>query len=319
MFSSEVEMSNSVDEMSVFIWTEVFNCGELSTILTLSYLAHNSHPIHVFGYPEDLKFLPKSERIIPCGVTNTQLDLDCEWLDQTKPPNESWIRDGYSHGHLGTARLWAYLIKNRKEDFLLHVDSDLVFVGDAVDQLVEILTPDLAAAGARRMYFNNLNGIPGLDKQADCIDTLCFVFRRDFVPRRTLKGLVRKIRGRTRFDRIRNRKIIDFFDSVTFALAKKGKLVFMDSPEQGAQGFRDANSAFLSKIIEVRSAVGTGCALKKGVPSSAPDSYKTYALESYAIYTHFLLDPTTPLPEGVDEYLENRMKNLNRSTWTISY
>ena len=49
------------------------------------------------------------------------------------------------------------------------------------------------------------------------------------------------------------------------------------------------NSQFMKKFLEVRSAVGSGCAFFKGHGKKVPDTYRKYALEGYSIYAYYLL------------------------------
>ena len=51
--------------MGIFIWTEVFNRGEILNPMLSSYIKHHSHPIHVCGSKEDFREVTiKSDLII---------------------------------------------------------------------------------------------------------------------------------------------------------------------------------------------------------------------------------------------------------------
>jgi len=227
-----------------------------------------------------------------------------------------FLQKGYEMGHLGTARLWAHLIKNRREEFLVHIDSDLVFVGNAVDDVINALQEGFVLAGSRRMYKNNLNHRDDVRHLPDCVDTMCFGFHRELVPRSTFHGLVRRLRGQTWRDKFLGRRIIDFFDSISFSLMQKGSVMYLCSPKDGATGFRRVDSSFMNKIVEVRSAVGSGCAFSKGFGKKVADSYRQYALESYSVYAFYLLGMETGIARPTPGELESTLLSIDRKTWT---
>lgn len=306
--------SNSQNPHSVFIWTEVFNCGELADIVVRSFLAHHKERIHVYGYVDDLANIPNDPRVIPIQLSRTTIKRRFV-LPLSSKIDGPFIQRGYESGHLGTARLWAHIIKNRHEDFLIHTDSDLIFVGNAVDDIVNALKTNAAAAGSRRMYRNNLNQRDDIRHLPDCLDTMCFGFRRNMVPRSTFQGLIRRIRGQTWRDQISGRKILDFFDSITFSIMKKGPVSYLCSLDGGSSGFRQPHSVFMSKIVEVRSAVGSGCAFFKGYGSTVPDSYRNYALESYSIYAYYLMGYETGISRPIPGELEATLLSIDKQNW----
>ena len=301
---------------SAFVWTEVFNCGPLARVLVPSYVAHHREPLHVFGFPDDLEGLIQDERVVPMPI-----DRDARrrraWRLLSSAIDGPFLSDGYVSGHLGTARLWAHILKNRREDLLIHVDADLVFVGNAVAEVISALMAGSVLAGPRRMYRNNLNKRDDVRRFPDCVDTLCFGLRRDALPHATYPGLVRRIRQQTYLDRLRGRVPIDFFDSLAFDLMKRGPVAYLDSPADGVSGIRCPDSSFLSKIIEVRSAVGSGCAFSKGLGRNVPTSYRDYALESYSIYAYYLLGQETGIPRPALGVLEERLQSINREKWCL--
>lgn len=301
---------------SAFVWTEVFNCGPLKGVLVPSYLAHNREPLHVFGFPDDLEGLVHDDRVIPVPI-----DRAARRRRKLRPLSSNidgpFLSEGYGSGHLGTARLWAHILKNRREDLLIHVDADLVFIGNAVDDVISALMAGSVLAGPRRMYRNNLNEREDVRGFPDCVDTLCFGLRRGALPHSTYPGLVRRIRQQTHLDRLRGRVPLDFFDSLSFDLMKRGTVAYLDSPADGVSGRRRPDSSFLSKIIEVRSAVGSGCAFSKGLGRSVPASYRNYALESYSIYAYYLLEQETGIPRPKPGVLEKKLQRINREKWCL--
>ena len=307
-------LEKSQNSRSVFIWTEVFNCGELADIVLRSFLCHHAELIHVFGYVEDLKDIIIDPRVIQVPI-NRSITTRKALLPFSSKIDGPFVQKGYEKGHLGTARLWAHLIKNRREDFLVHIDSDLIFIGNAVDDVIGALRDNFVVAGSRRMYKNNLNHRDDIRHLPDCVGTSCFGFRRSLVPRSTFHGLVRRLQGQTWRDKILGRIIIDFFDSVTFSLMQRGSVAYLCSPHDGSSGFRQVNSQFMKKMLEVRSAVGSGCAFSKGYGIRVADTYRKYALESYSIYAYYLLGIETGISRPTPGELESTLLSLDKQTW----
>lgn len=307
-------MEKSQNNHSAFIWTEVFDCGELADIVIRSFLSHHNESIHVFGFTEDLKALANDPRVIPMPF-DPALAIRKIYLPFSSKIDGPFVQKGYEKGHLGTARLWAHLIKNRDEDLLIHIDSDLIFTGNAVDDIIGALQGNSVVAGSRRMYKNNLNSKENARHLPDCVDTMCFGFRRSLVPRSTFLGLVRRLRGQTWRDHILGRKIIDFFDSISFSLMEKGSVSYLCSPDCGPSGFRGVDSPFLNKILEVRSAVGSGCAFSKGHGKKVADTYRNYALQSYSIYAYYLLGVETGISRPTPGELESTLLSIDKQIW----
>lgn len=299
--------------MKSFIWTEVFNCGILAHVLLPSYTKHHRSPIHVFGFPEDLVALPKHELIIPVSISNRH----AERCEIARGLSEESLRNGYTSGHLGTARLWAFLIANRPEQHLIHVDSDVIFLGNAVHDIEVALESGYVLAGPRRMYRLNLNGRDDVRRLSDCVDTYCFGFDKRAIKFASARGLTRRIRGQTLGGLLKGRRVLDFFDTISFELMKSGEVAYLDSPDAGQSGQKNSESNFLEKILEVRSAVGTGCAVFGGHSSTIPESYKSYALESFSIFAFYLLGMETGIPRPEAGELEARLLRLDRQNWTI--
>lgn len=292
----------------------MFNCGMLAQVLLPSYIKHHKSPIHVFGFPDDLVDLPKHEFVIPVPISERQTDK----CGIAKGLREQSLRDGFRFGHLGTARLWAFLIKTRPERHLIHVDSDVIFLGNAVHDVEVALGSGSVLAGPRRMYRLNLNGRDEVRGLLDCVDTYCFGFDKRALRFTSTRGLVRRIRGQTLGGLLQGRRVLDFFDTVSFELMKSGVVAYLDSPDAGQSGERNLDSDFSKKILEVRSAVGTGCAVFGGHAGSIPESYKRYALESFSIFAFYLLGVETGISRPEPGELEARLLRLDRQNWSIT-
>jgi hypothetical protein len=300
--------------MNSFVWTEVFNCGTLAQVLLPSYVKHHYLPIHVYGFPSDLSNLPGHDLIVPVPIS----DDPRVHVEHSRGLREDYLRAGYRFGHLGTARLWAYLIKTRPEKNLIHVDSDVIFLGDAVHDIEDALDRGSVLAGRRRMYRFNLNGRDDVRKRADCVDTYCFGFDRRAARARSNWGLVRQIRGQTIIGRMRGQRVIDFFDTVAFRVMKSGNVAYLDSSHSGSSSARNLNSVFSSKILEVRSAVGTGCAIFNGHGKLVPEPYRKYALESFSIFAYYLLGIETGIARPTPGDLEAKLLQIDRQSWSIN-
>lgn len=300
--------------MNTFIWTEVFNCGVLAQVLLPSYVKHHQLPIHVFGFPSDLATLPEHTLIVPVPVSQ---HLSSE-NTHARGLSEHFLREGFNSGHLGTARLWAFMIKSRPEPYLIHVDSDVIFLGDAVHEVDKALRNGAVLAGPRRMYRHNLNGRDDVRNRLDCVDTYCFGFDKRALRFTSTWGLVRRIRGQTILGLINKQRVLDFFDTLSFELMNSGEVKYLDSPDTGPSGERNLDSEFSNKILEVRSAVGTGCAVFNGHGSRIPKSYRDHALESFSIFAFYLLGIETGVPRPEPGELEARLLQLDKQNWLIA-
>lgn len=308
-----MKLKEHISEKELFVWTEVFNCGELSKIVVPSFLAHHKTlKVHVFGFEEDLNYLPSDPRVIPMRLPSR----NSFW--NKRSATEEYIRSGYRRGHIGTARLFAYIFESRHERYLIHFDADIVFVGSAIQHVIDSLARGSVLAGLRRAYLHNPHGRDDVRHLPDCVDTVCLGISRLDLPKWHHAKLVRNISGRlNRWDRLRGRRALDFFDPVTLNMAKAGVVTYIDSPNGGSHAFQDSNSDFFRSFIQVWSAVGSGCSFSKYRPPSVPESYTEYALQSYRLYAHYLLgEPYSgELPPTGD--VEEKIKKLNRETWKL--
>ena len=296
----------------VFIWTEAFNCGEILTPMLSSYIKHNSNRIYVFGTKSDLE---KVE------ITSPQIVLaSIDELNTCESPNfERKILKSYKKGHKGTSKLWSYLIKFRPEQFFLHIDADTIFLGDTTSILVEaVASGKFALAGSRRPYFNRpyrKSGIDGwlLDRLPDTVNTDCFAFDKSYINTFPFWNLNRKIVGKRP---LRN-PVIDFFDPITFEIIRKnGKVLYVDSPDQGDIGIVNWESDFHTKRISF-AAVGSGVNFFKNPHIKVPTGYRDFALSSYSLYSHYLLRKDIGLHMHNDENMIRKLSRLNTETWSL--
>ena len=288
--------------MSYFIWTEIYNCGKIGRIALQSFEKH--HPgkkVHVFGFASDFGYLEKSQNIIPVIIPkrNFFLRVYNRFLNSKKgfPGKiyEEMLKDGFTKGHQGTALLWSYIIQNRKEKFLLHFDSDTVFLGNIIDEMIE-KSREYDIVAPIRNYKNNPFKNPDFAGFADVAATNCFLFNREKIDRFSFNVLVSMCLGS--YNPL-GHKVIDFFDPISFNILKNsGKIAFLDPDDVGAcdvYGLRNNKYAeinnfdtpfkldFGNKLIHF-SAVGSGMNIYNNACINIPDVYKQYALDRYALY-----------------------------------
>ncbi len=296
--------------MSIFVWTEAFNCGEILPPMISSYLQHHDLPIHVYGTKNDLSYLNVESKL-----------LRKELLSENEKYKkiEKKVLKGYKNGHLGTAILWKFLISTRPEDIFIHIDSDTVFVNNGIKEIIEALKQkDFSIAGSRRPYRHRHYRLNGKDHETlnnmpDAVNTDCFGFKTDLIKKRPKFLLKRKILGkRTSF--VPN---IDFFDPITFEIiGQGGKICYLDSPDEGAHSKPNKQSSFFQSRISF-AAVGSGSNFFKNPNVNTSVGYRNFALKSYSLYAKKLLNIDTGLELLNDQEIEEKLSRLDKANWTL--
>lgn len=295
-----------------FIWMEALGCGELLEAATKSYLAHHSLPLHVFGYPTDLTDLPKNDLIIPVEIGHSLGEFDL---------TEKILREAYQYGHRGTALLWTKIIRARDENFLIHLDADNIFVGEVLSPILDALAKGSAVAGTRRPYrYRVARGgrFAGFIHffRRDCVNTHCFGFNRSIIKLREI-SIFDFIEGRARNKYTpRVLPIIDFFDRMTFYLARKNGIFYLDSDNQNKHGHHSRSGLIESRLISF-SAVGSGIAFYKNKNAVTSPTYKDYAMSSYALYSKYVMGKEIDYPVMESPYLVGLLRRLDKNTWTL--
>jgi hypothetical protein len=295
--------------MEVFIWTEAFNCGEILNPMLSSYLKHHNYPIHVFGSKSDFR--------------EVQIQSDMIFLESLSSKirpfliSENKVLNGYKSGHKGTAILWEYIIRSRKEKILIHLDADTIFLNDVVTDLIQAIKGEgNSIAGSRRAYKNRgyrKNGMDGkqLNSRPDCVNTDCFAFTTEHISKWPRFWLRRKISGR----RVSFKPVVDFFDPVTFEIIKKSKKIkYMDSPHDGYQSTLNKKSKFMESRISF-AAVGSGCNFYKNGHEGIPEGYSGFALASYSLFAKELLGKNINIPPLDDKEIISKLSGLNKIKW----
>lgn len=306
--------------MDYFIWTEAIGCGEILPPCLESFLKHHDEKIHVFGYPEDLVSLPQSKQLIPMAISDaTSKSKHADYLLFAEA-----LESAYKNGHEGTALLWAKIISNQREEFLIHLDSDTIFLTDIISPILKKLENGFGIVGTRRPYKAQVRNrsIKGYRKflfyfYRDAVNTHAFGFSRKVIHDKKFEVIQEKIMNRYS-NRFLHRlfPVIDFFDAVTFKIAKAKGIFYLDSDRQNRSGTHDRFGKFESSMISF-AAVGSGCHFYKNPHVKTSESYREFALASYSLYSKYLLDKKIEFPPLDSPYLVNLLERLDKSTWTL--
>lgn len=288
-----------------FIWTEIYRCGKIANILLKSYLKHETEPIHVFGTPTDFSDIPSDSRII--------------LHDLSQRPD---ILNGFNSGHLGTAKLWADLILNRSEKWLIHIDSDVIVRKPCLIDLFTEIDAGYDLVGPIRNYKHNPNNRDDVRHLPDLSQTLFFAFNREKAvglngQRLDVNTLTNMCRGT---HNPYGESVIDFFDPVMFLILRNGgRVAHLNNVDYGGcdyygkritNGFPTENMIldFGTKLIHF-SAVGSGMNFFHNMHRiDVPIGYVQYAIEKYAIFCELFYNEKIPFRYDRNKY--NSLFNL---------
>jgi hypothetical protein len=151
-----------------FLFTEIVRCGKIGKIALESFSLH--HPeteIHIYGTADDFRHIPALPHYVFHDIGE-----------------ETEILNNFNSGHLGTASLWAKIILERPERYILHFDSDVIFRGPVVEEMLRKLNAGFALVGPIRNYQHNPNDRDEARYLADVSQTMCFGFNREFITAR---------------------------------------------------------------------------------------------------------------------------------------
>lgn len=299
MKTAIVDFDEGYVDRNYHIYTECVNCPEICLNALISYQKYHTYPVHVYLTDTDIAYFQQhSNRIDSTRVRFVVVP-------------SSLISVYNSNGHLGTAMLWELVIRNVTGKKIIHFDSDVIFRGDAVDNIITgLYTHDLV--GPVRCYRCNLNGRDDIRHQSDVVATYCFGFQPDRIHKELFSHdqLVQMIRGGYCPLPL---SILDFFDPVSYLIFHHGgKMKIIDFTIIGGlnvEGSKD-NGYVLNhhmdcghKIIHF-SSVGSGInfdkAMKKGIPIDVPISYVEHSLKTLAIY-RFLLFGVDETPDRIPQ------------------
>lgn len=274
----------------IFIFTEIYRCGKIGKISIESFVKH--HPkafIHVFGTPADFAWISKHPNIFFVDLSG-----------------EEKLLNAFNQGHLGTATLWARIIQDRPEKYIIHIDSDLIFRAEAISDISKRFAKGFNLVGYIRNYKHNPNNRDDVRHLSDVVQTAFFGFNRQKISQYPLKTLIKMCQGG--YNPLRH-PTIDFFDPVMFDILKNGgKVSHLSQADYGGCnlfGKRDSIAyPKLNRLIDFGhksihfSAVGSGMNFYEHPKTirNIPDTYKNYAIEKYALFCKLYYDESLDFP-----------------------
>lgn len=294
----------------VFVFTEVVHCGIIGRVAFQTFHKFHNRKLHIFGRKEDFEQL----EFHPNNVYHS-LD-DC--------PE---ILEAFQAGHRGTSKVWRKAIIESKEKYLVHIDSDVVFRGDAVEEVIRKLG-DYDLVGPIRPYPNNPNKRDDVRMLPDIVSTYCFGFNKDLIPVREHHLLDRLIENsldpmvaaeiRYRHPWYQYVPTIDYFDPVSFIMIQHGAKVCIldidvmggfaqDGSKRNKYGKLNEDCDFGDKIVHFAS-VGSGLNFlqKKnaGIQIQVEEWYVEYALGKLDLYLRLFYNRSF-LPDEKSKFLSN--------------
>jgi hypothetical protein len=320
---------------NIFVWTEVFNCGEIGAVAIKSFLYHHPHTkVHVYGGPDDLYKIPDDPNVIKVTLlSGLKIDI-ASWFWRkfslgVPLVTREYIKKGFKRGHLGTARLWAYLILSRSESRMIHFDSDIVFLGNIISDIADKLN-SFDLVGPVRNYKNNPQNLEQFKHLSDVTQTCCFGFNKSKLNEHSYQELVRMCLGSYN---PKGHSVIDFFDPVMFEiLGNGGGIDFLNHNEVGGcnifgsrqnkyASINDYDTPFKidfgERLIHF-SAVGSGNNIYRNQVVSVPESYRKYALDRYALFVRIFYGRDIGIDLSAYAPLINSLKDVNIDSWNYS-
>jgi hypothetical protein len=294
---------------NIFVFTEVVNCGLIGRIAFRTFHQFHNRKLHIYGRTED--FLQ-----VEYHPNNVYHSLD---------GNEE-ILQAFQAGHKGTSKVWTKAILDAKEKYLVHIDSDVIFRGDAVEEVVQKLG-EFDLVGSMRNYPNNphkhRNDVRHLP---DVTATYCFGFNKELIPIREPHLLERLVENsldnqvigelRSRYSWYKYEPTLDYFDPVAFIMIQHGaKVCILDKDvmggfdneggKQNKYGALNKDCDFGDKIVHFAS-VGSGLnflsKIQKKEPIQVPSWYVEYALGKLDLYLRLFYNSKI-LPDDQSKFL----------------
>lgn len=290
------EFLTSSGDLQPFIFTELYRCAKIGRVALDSLVMH--HPdlaIHIFGTPADFAGIATRPQFILHDISR-----------------ETRILENFNHGHLGTASLWAKIILERPERYIIHFDTDVIFRAPVFPDIINKLHAGYSQVGPRRNYQHNPNHRENVRWLADVSQTVCFGFDREKITRRSYPVLTKMCQGTWNPF---GHPVIDFFDPVSFDIQRNGGQTFFLSPDDfggcDAYGKRrnkypaqNALIDFGDKLIHF-AGVGSGMNFyehQSDIASSVAQSYIDFAKEKYAIFCRLFYHETIDVPYDPKKY-----------------
>jgi hypothetical protein len=293
--------------MNIFYWTEAINCEELLYHSLISFdKFHQNKFVNVYIFEE--KHLSKIKK----KLKNNHFNFIKVSKNNVKL---------FENSHEGTAYLWSNILQQNYEKFI-HFDSDTFFKGNIFDYIEKKLTVYDLVGPLRNYKTNHMNdtsfsnypnaiatSIFGIKKQK--ISKYFFssspfaIFRRFICYNTTSKVIFLKKCILGYFSPC-FKKVIDFFDMVTFDVIKnKGKVFILNFSLVGAVNSKMSRKNKYYKLNDMEgkfkidygskfvhfSSVGSGINFiknKNNLSRTIPTSYIEYAIDRFHLYNYLL-------------------------------
>lgn len=287
------------------------NCGIIGRVAFQTFHKFHSRKLHIYGCAQDFQQLEPHPN-------NVYHPLD----------DHPEILAAFQSGHKGTSMIWTKAILDAKEKYLVHIDSDVVFRGDAVEEVIQKLGP-YDIVGSMRNYPNNphkhRNDVRHLP---DVTSTYCFGFNKELIPVKEAPLLERLVENtldplvvaelRFRYPWYQYIPTLDYFDPVAFIIIQHGgKVDIVDNNVLGGfdneggkknkYGELNLDCDFGDKIIHFAS-VGSGLnflqKLQRNEQIQVPEWYVEYALGKLDLYLRLFYSKSI-LPDDKSKFLRN--------------
>lgn len=296
---------------NTFVFTEIVRCGLIGRVAFQTFHHFHNRKLHIYGRKSDFEMIQDH----PNNVYH--------YLDDSPE-----IVNSFNSGHRGTSMVWTKVILERPEQHIVHIDSDVVFRGDAVEEVVRKLKEGYDIVGSIRNYPNNPHkNRDDVRHLPDVTSTYCFGFSKDRIFVKEPHLLARLVENsldvptvhelmRRYPNRYFYHPTIDYFDPVAFIIIDEGGKVFiLDKDvmggfnEQGEKvnkyGFLNKDCDFGDKIVHFAS-VGSGLNFLqmkgRGETIDVPEWYVDYGLSKLDLYMR-LFYKTAILPDEKSQFL----------------
>lgn|GEM_PF-1357573 len=254
--------------MDHMIFTEIVNAGKAGRISLDSFHKHHNHKVHVYGTQEDFKMLIPNDN-------NILIDVG----------NEFDIMEGYKDpAHWGMFLLWAKIITETEAQNIIHFDSDVVFRGDIISEMIMKAEEGFDLIGPRRRYAGHPTVCP----------TTLISFNKEKLPKYDRDTTTKFLCSAFNPDGLYN---TDFFDVPMYTIIKNGGKVFhLDYNDVGGvaeNGNRDNVCGSINHSIEVGNKIAHFCGVGSGQdlyntlrsqPEQREDGYAGFAIGNYAVF-----------------------------------
>lgn len=265
-----------------FIFTEAYNCGKILKKCLETFFEHHDIKVNIFGKHTDFKHLKGFK-----NVNFIELSLDEN------------LKKFYQNGHVGTAYLFTKVLKKEFGDYdnIIHFDSDVVFKGECISDIINKFNEGYDIIGPRRAYKNNIANKDGkYDKLPDVVSTYFFGVKLNKISNHDFSMLHQMIVGYSP----KGYQIIDFFDPVSFdILDNGGKIHYMSFEDYGScdeNGNFDNGHKVLNELLDCGNkithfaGIGSGQNFINNGSGNIPESYAEWAKERYVIYMKLYYD-----------------------------